>query len=459
MSSGRDMNEWSDAEGHVERAHEAFEAGRWEEAESELRRALAINPYRAEWHFNLGLTLEAAGRFDDAFSAFKDAHELEDDDPQVLMAMGLNLLRVDKAREALAFFEKVSKLDNEYMPGLVYRIEAHARLGEHEQAEVVYYLAQQINPDDAGLYAAMADSLLSRGLYDRAVWCLREAAHHDPRLPRVHARLAEAYAATGRLERARQLYLKELRQAPGDLDTLLDLGCLLVEMNRLQDASEKFRRVLEMEPDNPHAHFYLGELAEKQGLAEQAADQYRIVLRLEPDYGSARRRLAMLLVRRNQEGDAAAARDLLNEEFAAFRADPAAITPEDLDDLGRALLDAKLPAEARLVFERLLKERPNNAMALHHLGVACYQSGDRARGVEASREAVRHDPRLVPAMHNLAVASLHDRQWRRARYWVREALAVDPDDASLRRLRLRLRLQNAAESLVELVRVVTRRRL
>ena len=71
------MSDWTEAEKHVERAHEHYEAGRWNDAETELREALALNPYRAEWHFNLGLTLEAAGRFEDAIRAFRDAHELD----------------------------------------------------------------------------------------------------------------------------------------------------------------------------------------------------------------------------------------------------------------------------------------------------------------------------------------------------------------------------------------------
>ena len=54
------MSDWLDAEHHAERAFDLFERGRWAEAESELRRALELNPEQAEWHFNLGLTLEAS---------------------------------------------------------------------------------------------------------------------------------------------------------------------------------------------------------------------------------------------------------------------------------------------------------------------------------------------------------------------------------------------------------------
>jgi Flp pilus assembly protein TadD len=114
--------------------------------------------------------------------------------------------------------------------------------------------------------------------------------------------------------------------------------------------------------------------------------------------------------------------------------------------------------EARETFLRVLHLRPATARDLHHLAVACFQAGDRARGMEASREALRLDPQMTAPMHNLAVACMHEGQWRRARYWVRQAMAVDPDDVSLRRLRMKLLLHALAGVAVESWRVVARRR-
>src|SRR4029078_3217836 len=56
------MSDWLDAEAHAHKAQEMYQRGRWAEAEAELRKALSLNPDQAEWHYNLGLTLEAAGR-------------------------------------------------------------------------------------------------------------------------------------------------------------------------------------------------------------------------------------------------------------------------------------------------------------------------------------------------------------------------------------------------------------
>lgn len=440
------VNDWFEAEEHVERAHEAFQDGRWEEAESELRRALELNPNRAEWHFNLGLTLEAAGRFQDASSAFSACHDLDTDDPHAAICAGVNLLRADDPRGAIEWFERAQRSDPRNAMAYIHRIEAFSRLGDHDQAEVMFYLAQQVEPKNALAYACLADSLLTRGQTDRALWCLREAAHHDPRLPGVHARLAQAYAASGRLERARQLFLRELRQDPGDIETLLDLGILLVRMSRVQEAEEKFRRVLEIEPDNADAHFQLADLSLRLGKTDEAAEQYSVVLRLEPEFPGVRRRLASTMLARGSRPDAAAARELLRDDLEAWRQRPERFSDSEAEDLGIGLLDAGMAAEAREVLGVVARHLPTHLPVMHHLSVACFTLGDRVAGLELCKRILRADPKFVQAMHNMAVAYVYDRQWKRARYWVRQALRVEPDDPSLKRLRIKLAVHTAAEA-------------
>jgi len=65
--------------------------------------------------------------------------------------------------------------------------------------------------------------------------------------------------------------------------------------------------------------------------------------------------------------------------------------------------------------------------------------------MDVCRRILKCDPKFVPAMHNLAVACVYDRQWNRARYWVSQAIRTEPDDPSLKRLRIKLALHSAAE--------------
>ncbi|MEO1279910.1 MAG: tetratricopeptide repeat protein, partial [Planctomycetota bacterium] len=130
------MSDWIDAEAHVERAHDLYEAGRWAEAAAALREAIALNPYQPDWLFNLGVALEADGRFEEAASAFGESYRLRTPDFNAAMASGVNLVRAGKTREALAWFDRAESAE----PGEVYpaiaRIEAHTQLGEHDEAEL-----------------------------------------------------------------------------------------------------------------------------------------------------------------------------------------------------------------------------------------------------------------------------------------------------------------------------------
>jgi tetratricopeptide (TPR) repeat protein len=461
------MNEWHEAEEHVERAHQHYEAGRWDDAASELRKALSSNPYQVEWHFNLGLTLDAAGHYDAAADAFRQAHALEPEDPQICIMLGVASLKAGKAEDALAWLDKAETRASESEQHVstrapaelgssiaVHRIEALARLGRHDEAETVFYMAQDAGTPDgpaaAPLYAAMADSLLDRALHEKAIWCLREAGRLDPDLPRVHSRLAEAYAATNRQERARSLYLQELRRDPGDIEALLDLGDLLIQMDRLGEASEKYRRVLEMEPDEADAHFGLAEIAARQGDLDAAVASLQVVLRLNPRHMGVRRRLAEVLIARAKDRDLSEARRLLRHELRDLRKDAASPTgaepdAQTLEDMGRLFLDVSLPAEASGVLRSLLEQQPDHAGGVHLLGVARFRMGDRPGGMEHARRAIELDGGNVRAMHNLAMGYLQQGQWTRARFWVEKARALDPDDASLRRLSVRLRLWAVAD--------------
>lgn len=456
IGAGYLMNDWVDAEHHVERAHEHYDAGRWDEAENELRQALSLNPYQAEWYFNLGLTLEAACRFDHAAEAFRNCYKLHNDNDQPdansALLVGVNLIHAQKCEESLQWFDIASKIEPMNITVLVHQIDALTRLARHIQAEEVFYLAQQIDPEHGELYAMMAESLLQTGHNERAVWCLREAAKLDPELPRVQARLAKAYASSGRHERARQLYLCDLRLDPGDIHTLLDIGELLMDMHRYTEAGEKFKRVLELESDQPDAHFLLGELAEIEHRIADALVYYDVVLRLDKAYPGVRRRLARVLFLRGREEDSHRIKDLLKLEckstLAQHRdeqvvglsdAQSTQSNADDLDELGRLLLDAEMSSESIRIYSDMIERYPSSHRAHHGLSVAMLEANRIEDGIAAAKNALEYQPRFVPAMHNLALAYLNQGQWIKARYWVRQASRVDADDPTLRRLRFKLR--------------------
>src|SRR6478672_4747647 len=122
------MNDWNDAERRVERAQELFEQHKWQEALEELRAATSINPYNASWFFNIGLTLDELGRFE----------------------------------EALRTFERLESLDPTFEPSYCGRILTYTELGEHDRAEEMFYLARLYKEHCDDCFYNMGISLSAR---------------------------------------------------------------------------------------------------------------------------------------------------------------------------------------------------------------------------------------------------------------------------------------------------------
>ncbi|MHC4414106.1 MAG: tetratricopeptide repeat protein [Planctomycetota bacterium] len=431
------MSDWFDAEEHADRALEMYERGRWAEAEAELRKAIALNPDQPEWHFNLGLTLEASARDVEALACYERAVTLLPGQVDPLLAAGIVANRLGRFERAIQWFQRALRIDAQCELAYAHQIESHVRLGKHDEAELTFYLAQQVLDDrSAHCLGMIAESLIQRRRYGRAEWCLWQALRIDPTVPRLRARLGAVYAATGRPRKALQMYLRDLRDDPGNIDTLLDFGDALVALGRIAEATEKFRRILELEPANVDAHYRLGEIALSAGRYERAHLEFELVLKLDPQFPQIRAALAAALLRRGHVEEARGhLRDEMDLERDGVPGGEHVIEPARF---GGLLLEAGLSAQAAEVFERAIGGHGESAELLRQLALARFQSGDLKGGVAASRRVLRLDQRCVLSMHNLALAALERRRLRVAAGWIRRGLQVDRHDDGLRRLRMRL---------------------
>jgi tetratricopeptide (TPR) repeat protein len=429
------MSDWQEAEQRVERAHEYYERGRWEEALSELRRAIEINPNISAWYFNLGLTLDMMERFDEALVAYCRALEIDPLDIESLNAAGADSTRLGKFRQAIEYFEKVEKSDATFEPCYCNRIVAYSELGDHDRAEEMFYLARQYREKCPVCFYNIGISLFARGKYDRALWCWQQVLELEPDYPLVHARMADVYWAKNRLPEARTHLIEELRADPGNIDTLLDLGELLMEMNQPGPAAEKFRQVLDLEPDECTAHFQLGVLAERENDTRLALERFKFVLRRDRRFIGAHLKIARIHHR------------LKNQPEALYHANCELSQPEvdnnTLLDLGNLLMDLGQIDSAQTALRRLLEQDSQNADARHSLAVAMLLADRLDEGIQQCKLALKIQPKYMLAMSNLALAYMSKYDFTRARFWLTEAMSIAPDDVQLRQIQHRLWLESA----------------
>lgn len=431
------MSDWSQAEFHAERAHQFYEAGQWDKALTELRLALTIDPSQSDWHFGMGLTLDALGQHDQAIESFEEVLRLRGDDIETMLHLAADYIRTEQCPRAIDILAKVSLLEPNCEPAYCHRVLAYTRLGDHEQAEQMFYLARQITDECPLCYDHLAHSLAMRGELDRAIWCWQQVLRIDPHYPGVNARLAQSHWRRGQLERAYQYFLQQLREDAGDIDTLLQTAVLLIELGRHAEAREKLRRVLELNPTVAAAHFHLGELSLRTGHFDAATAELEMAGRLDPALAGVNLGLARVARRRGQFD---AARAFLRTEL-----DLTDHRPSQVLEMADLLIDLRLPQPAISLLSPLIAEaRELNlsesqlANAHFYRGAARMLVGKVEDGIGDCRRALRLAPRHDVAMQNLVLAYLEQHRLDRAGYWLRRAEELRPDDLQLRQLGHRL---------------------
>ncbi len=433
------MNQWFDAEQHAQRARAFFQAGQWKRALSEIQAALEVIPDNHEWHFGMGLTLDALKRYDEAVRCYETVLKLHGQDVETLLHLGADLIRIQQPARAIGPLRRASQLALDCEESYCYRIAAHAQLGQHDEAEVMFYLAQQIKEDCPRCFLHLANSLEMRNQTAKALWCWQQVIRIDPRMPEVSANIARIHWRQGRLAEARESYLQALRLEPGRISLLREVAALLTEMGLRLEAADKHRRILEQDPESAEAHLRLGELAMRDDhldAAQRALDRARA---LDNELWGLHLRLAQVAMRR---GDAATARAaLLTEIKSKYRKHE----PELTTDIMRLLFELGMYRHAVGRATRELKgvytttHETFRAEMLLFRGVAWLRLGVLPRGIADCRAALRIAPRNAVAMHNLALAYMRRQRLTQATFWLRRAQALAPDDVELKRLRRGLR--------------------
>lgn len=420
------MNDWFEAEQRVERAQQLSESQRWEEALTELDAALAINPNNAMWHAHRGYILEELDRWEEAATAYESSLEGEPGDPEVSVSLGVALSRLGRFGRALEVFNDLAKAQPDFEPAYCHRIGVYAELGRHEQAEEMFYLAQELDDACPHCFYSIGISLSARGQTERAAFCWRRVLELDPDYIGVNRRLAQAYRAQGKHDEAREYYLRELREDPGNTDLLFELADLALESGDIATAGAKCAQILELDPEHVESHFALGVIWLSRAQPGKALACFERVDALSdgvPDFQDFRRREAEALLALGRFGDA---RDRLTK---AASDDPDDASIQVL--LGQCLLAMHQPGEAADAFRRVLADDVWNAKAQHLLAV-CLLTMDRPDdALEHCTSALRAKADYTPAMHTAARACLRLARWREARAMVAKALQVTPSDTDL----------------------------
>ena len=235
--------------------------GRIEDAISQYRQALQLNPDGVDAHNRLGTALESQGRLDEAMAHYREAVQLRPDLSEAQINLGIVLRSQGKLDEAVNCFRQ----------------------------------AVQRKPTSAEACVNLGIALESQGNSDEAIARYRQALQLKPTFVEAHNNLGLALASQGRLDEAIAQYRQALELSPRYVEAYDNLGVALASEGKLEEAISQFRQALQLKPDSPEAHNNLGIALASQGRLDEAINQFRLALQARPAFAEAHNNLGRAL--------------------------------------------------------------------------------------------------------------------------------------------------------------------
>jgi tetratricopeptide (TPR) repeat protein len=298
---------------------DALAAGRLDDAVTAYRSAVAANPSDAAAHLGLGLALERKRSWTAALDEFKKASDLDPRLADPYRGQGSTLLRLNRDAEAEIAFRKATEIDRKFPEAQLGLGEALTRQKKYDEAVQVLTEGIKFGTKTAPqFYEGLGHAESARdSLRAAEVWLLkaREAA---PTNGSIHRSLGDLYMQ----RKIPQLAINEYNEAktldPNDLDTRMALGDAYFKGQLYNDALNEYKAVVDADPDYCEGYLKLGNLY----VLASASDPQRVFQAIEtletlqqkcPDNLEGKALLAQAYFRKGGAEGRQKAQDLLNQ--------------------------------------------------------------------------------------------------------------------------------------------------
>jgi tetratricopeptide (TPR) repeat protein len=282
-----------------------YKQHRLEEAISEYRLAIQLDPKDGPPHNNLGNALRDQDKTDEAISEYRLAIQLDPKDTSPHYNLGNALADQGKTDEAISEYRLAIRLDPKY--ALPHNNLGNALRDQRNRDEAIseYRLAIELDPKAAPPHYNLGNALRDQGKTDEAIGEYRRAVELDPKAALPHYNLATTLDDQGKTDEAISEYRLAIELDPKSAFPHNGLGTALREQGKTDEAMGEYRLAIELDPKDAAVHYNLEELlAEQVGpetpqdravrLLTEACEQILLGARLapnDPDYPVAAHRI------------------------------------------------------------------------------------------------------------------------------------------------------------------------
>lgn len=323
------------------------EMRRYDLAEAEYKKVLALDPfYQGAW-LNLGSTALRAGDARKALGYYQKEME-HFPGAAVLHQIGRVYAKLGKPDSARHVYEQALKADSTFTTAYMRLAELYQEGGELEKALQYARLGMQLEPDNLNYRYFLGALLVSSGDLPEAVTQLEAVVQKRPWHYWANYNLGQALTRMGR-EAAGKRYLAVAES-------------LQVELKNIQD----WENLVENNPDQLMLWVNYGEALRRAGRFEEAIEAFQIALSIEPRFVALENNLANLFIVTGDTMKAIVHYKSVLERMPTL--------PEVWLNLGVAYANSKRFEQAREAWETALKYAPDDSTLITYLAKLPKQS-------------------------------------------------------------------------------------
>ena len=271
-------------------------AGRFEEAERELRALLAATPGDADALQLMGIAASSQGRIEEGLGWFDRAKAARPGNPAFMQNRAQALFQLGRLAEARAEAQALAAIApghpavSELLARLVHEEGvAHHAAGRFGEAADAYQRAidggldmPQVRSNLAGALDAQGAAQYASGRFSEAEQSHRRALAAQPGWPQALNNLGNALAALGRHDEALRCFREILSTHPREENALANMGAVLHATGDFAGARASYEQALAQRPDFALALNNLGYLLREEGRDDEAAALFERSLALAP---------------------------------------------------------------------------------------------------------------------------------------------------------------------------------
>lgn len=445
--------------------------GRLDEAATAYERAIRLNPALAWPYHNLGTIHTLRKIYQPAEPLYRqalDRHTRDEDRAMSWQRLGDVYRHLRENPSAIAAYRQAAALGASNSDLWVYRGDVAFKLGLHEEADLAYQRAIDLDDADPRPYYGLAIMSDRRDAYESAVTQYRQAIerYRDNRL-KGHAwtKLGDTYLILNKIEQAIDAYRRAIQLAPRRSEAYYSLGSIheqrgeyqsaltlyqgavkrtentsvlartwngignsYLALNQPDEAVKAYHQAGELDPQLAAPWLSLGDIYRSQNQPALAIDCYEQAFELAP--ADPRPIYGLGLIHAGQAKPELAA-TYFEQALERYQAEAAAlqIQAEAWTQLGHSRQALGWNEAAIDAYRQAIELAPETVAAWANLGDIYAAQANHAEAVTAYRQAVELDPTLADAWHNLGGVYLTLEQYPDAVEAYQQAVKHNPVDA------------------------------